>query len=177
MASGLKVADRSTPPKRDYHQNTGAPRQRRRCTGREESNSAIWHQHAAPVKVSRLTTYHRTSPEEEHLVTQQQYHSAVESPSWQARMHEVGRDTHLPCQFVALSPSCLPTTLDVMQSAHLPGPIPLPVDKLAAEDFEGKSGKKLRPTRLGPKGREGGTHASLGLGAELNITACCMVIL
>ncbi|KAK1634906.1 hypothetical protein BDP81DRAFT_432216 [Colletotrichum phormii] len=42
--------------------------------------------------------------------------SRLESPSWQARMHEAGKDTHLPCLPISLSPRS-PPTLDVMQNA------------------------------------------------------------
>ncbi|KAK2041197.1 hypothetical protein LZ31DRAFT_19445 [Colletotrichum somersetense] len=73
------------------------------------------------------------------------------SPSWQARMHEAGRDTHVPCQSVALSPSCLPRMLEVVQSApHLPLFLS---KKGAAEGFE-RSQRKPQPVRLGSQGRE-----------------------
>ncbi|OHE96558.1 hypothetical protein CORC01_08156 [Colletotrichum orchidophilum] len=55
----------------------------------------------------------RLCPDSRHL---QETLSSLEWPSWQARMDEAGKDTHLPCLPITLSPRS-PSTLDVMQNA------------------------------------------------------------
>lgn len=104
------MAEGSTPSKRNRNHNHNHRRAsaRRRCTEKIT---------IAQYGISRTTMAEYCSG----WVCPDSHHSpailpSVESPSWQARMHEAGKDTHLPCLPIALSPRCTPT-LDVMQNA------------------------------------------------------------
>ncbi|KAF6801220.1 hypothetical protein CSOJ01_11909 [Colletotrichum sojae] len=138
MASGLKVAERPTPQSARDAQiqppQTGqtrfgrtTPHGQRQAIRiaqygiRENENGRI----SAPAGIQTHARNRRWvlegSPSRPQLFgslllnTIPSHHPAG-SPSWQARMHEAGKDTHLPCSSIATSPRSPPTP-DVMQEA------------------------------------------------------------
>ncbi|KAK1474886.1 hypothetical protein CABS01_15652 [Colletotrichum abscissum] len=93
--SGLKVAEGSTPSERNRNHNHRRASARRRCT--EKITIAQY-----GISTTTMAEYcsGRVCPDSRYSSARS---SSVESPSWQARMHEAGKDTHLPCLPMALS--------------------------------------------------------------------------